>query len=261
MLDIKQIESSFPEDLRPYKRNLLREYLQYKILEIVFDSEFGAKLFFMGGTALHIIHSNTRFSEDLDFDNLGLDHKDFEQLTETIKKKLELEGCNVEIQNVMKGAYQSYIRIPDILFLNGLSRHREEKMLIQIDMEPQGVSYRPDKVILNKFDVFLRINVVSVDLMLSQKIFAIFDRRRPMGRDFYDVVFLFSMTKPNLGYLEAKVDIKGLKALKKKLLLRCKDLDFRQLARDVEPFLYHSKDSKKVLFFQDYIRGLKFEEK
>ncbi len=261
MLDIKQIESFFPENLRPYKRNLLWEYLQYKILEIVFDSEFGAKLSFMGGTALHIVHSNTRFSEDLDFDNLGLDRRDFEQLTERVKKKLELEGYTVDIRNVMKGAYRSYLRIPDILFLNGLSRHREEKMLIQIDMEPQGLSYRPDKVILNKFDVFLRINVVPADLMLSQKIYAIFDRRRPMGRDFYDAVFLFGMTKPNLGYLEAKLGIKGLKALKKRLLLRCKDFDFRQLARDVEPFLYHSKDSKKVLFFQDYIKGLKFEEK
>ena len=70
MLDLKQIESFFPENLKPFKRNLLREYLQYKILESVFDSRFGSRLSFMGGTATHIIHSNNRFSEDLDFDNL-----------------------------------------------------------------------------------------------------------------------------------------------------------------------------------------------
>ena len=77
MLDIKQIESFYPEYLRSFKRNVLQEYLQYKILEIVFDSKFGEKLSLMGGTAAHIIHGSTRFSEDLDFDNLGLTKKEF----------------------------------------------------------------------------------------------------------------------------------------------------------------------------------------
>ncbi|GFP25527.1 hypothetical protein HKBW3S25_01007 [Candidatus Hakubella thermalkaliphila] len=47
MLDLKQIELFYPESLRPFKRNLLLEYLQYKILEIIFDSEFGEKLAFI----------------------------------------------------------------------------------------------------------------------------------------------------------------------------------------------------------------------
>ena len=84
MLNIKQIESFYPESLKPFKRNLLREYLQYKILEIIFDSRYGDKLAFMGGTATRIIHSNTRFSEDLDFDNLGLNKNEFVKLIQLI---------------------------------------------------------------------------------------------------------------------------------------------------------------------------------
>ncbi len=80
MLDIKQIESFYPESLRPFKKNLLREYIQYTMLEAIFDSEIGRKLALLGGTAARIIHGNTRFSEDLDFDNLGLNRNDFEQL-------------------------------------------------------------------------------------------------------------------------------------------------------------------------------------
>ena len=80
MLDIKQIGSFYPEHIRKFKRNILREYIQYKILEIIYASEFGASLIFMGGTATHIIHGNTRFSEDLDFDNLGLGQKEFSGL-------------------------------------------------------------------------------------------------------------------------------------------------------------------------------------
>ena len=101
---------------------------------------------------------------------MGLTEKNFKELTKLIQKRLELEGYVVETKNVFKGAYRSYIRIPNILFENGLSKHKEERLTIQIDAEPQGFDYRPDKIIINKFDVFLRINVVPADLLLAQKI-------------------------------------------------------------------------------------------
>lgn len=258
MLDIKQIESFYPEYLRSFKKNLLREYLQYKILEILFDSTFGERLSFMGGTAAHIIHGNTRFSEDLDFDNLGLDKKEFEQLALLVRKKLQLEGYKAEIKNVFRGAYRCYIRIPDILFVNGLSSHKDEKLLIQIDTEPQGYQYSPEKIIINKFDVFLRINVVPADVLLAQKIYAIFKRKRAMGRDFYDAVFLFGKTKPDPGYLQLKLKIKDMNDLKTRLLDLCSKHNFKDLARDVERFLFNSGDSKKVLFFYDYIYNYDF---
>jgi len=259
MLDIGQIETFYPEYLRAFKRNLLREYLQYKILEIIFDSKFGERLAFMGGTATHIIHGNTRFSEDLDFDNLGLNKKEFEQLANSIQKRLQLEGYNAEIKNVFKGAYRCYIRIPDILFENGLSRHKDEKLLIEIDTEPQGYTYSPEKVIINKFDVFLRINVVPMDILLAQKIYALFKRKRAMGRDFYDAVFLFGKTKPDLGYLELKLKIKNMADLKSEFLAKCSKFNFKDLAKDVEQFLFHPSDSKRVLYFYDYIRNYEFE--
>jgi predicted nucleotidyltransferase component of viral defense system len=258
MLDIKQIESFYPEYLRPFKRNLLREYLQYKILEVIYDSKFAEKLFFMGGTATHIIHQNNRFSEDLDFDNSGLKKNDFAQLAKLIQKRLQLEGYTVETKNVFKGAYRSYLRIPNILFENALSNHKEEKMLIQIDAEPQGFNYHPDKIILNKFDVFLRINVVPPDVLLAQKIYAIFKRKRPMGRDFYDAIFLFAKTKPNLDYLKLKLKVRDRIDLKNKLLSRCKKFNFKQLAKEVEQFLFVPSDSKKVLFFYAFIEKYQF---
>jgi len=255
MLDIKQIESFYPENIRIFKRNLLREYLQYKILEVIFDSEFGEKLVFMGGTAIHIIHQNNRFSEDLDFDNIGLNEKDFEQLIQLIQRRLSLEGYKLEIRNVYKSAYRSYIRFSDILFENKLSSHREEKLLIQVDTEPQKFEYLPEKIILNKFDVFLRINVVPADILLAQKIYAIFNRKRAMGRDFYDTVFLLGKTKPNMDYIRSKLEIRD-NELKDKLLQKCNELDFIYLAKDVETFLFVPDDSKRVLYFYDYIKGL-----
>ena len=62
MLNLKQIEEYYPKNLRAFKKNILREYLQYKILEIIFNSKVVNKLSFLGGTALRIIYNNTRFS-------------------------------------------------------------------------------------------------------------------------------------------------------------------------------------------------------
>lgn len=256
MLDINQIESFYPVQLRVFKKNLLREYLQYKILEIIFDSNFGGKLSFMGGTAIRIVHGNDRFSEDLDFDNLGLTQEDFKKITILVKKKLELEGYVVEIRNVFKRAYHCYLKIPEILYKNELSNYREEKISIRLDTESQGFTYSPEKVIINKFEVFSRINVTPIDILLAQKIYAIFNRRRAMGRDFYDVVFLSGKIIPNLDYLKLKIKINDISDLKNKLMARCKKLDFKRLAQDVEPFLINPHNSKKVLYFYDYVKGV-----
>lgn len=256
MLDLKQIESFYAPALRHFKKNLLREYLQYKILEAVFSSKFPNKLAFMGGTAIHIIHSNTRFSEDLDFDNIGLQKKDFEQLTRFIEKRLNLEGYKTEVKNSFTGAYRSYIRIPRILYENKLSTYEDEKMLIQVDTEPQKFKYQPDKIILNKFDVFTKINAVPVDILLAQKIYAIFMRKRPMGRDFYDAIFLFAKTKPNFDYLKAKMAINDISGLKRKLLEKCPLFNFKQLSQDVQQFLFLPDDAKKVLLFKEYVENL-----
>ncbi|MBU1853628.1 MAG: nucleotidyl transferase AbiEii/AbiGii toxin family protein [Candidatus Omnitrophica bacterium] len=258
MLDVKQIESFYPKYLRQFKRSILREYLQYKILESIFDSKFGNSLVFMGGTATHIIHGNTRFSEDLDFDNLKLERKGFIELSGLIKKRLEREGYIVDIKNVFKNAYTAYLKLPGLLYENNLSRHKEERLLIKIDTEPQNFKYNPEKTIINKFDVFIRIKTVPADLLLSQKICAIFKRKRPMGRDFYDVVFLSGKTKPDLNYLKEKLKIKDNVDLKNRLLEKCKELNFKQLSQDIEQFLFVAADSKKVFLFREYINAIEF---
>lgn len=257
MLNLQEIEKYYPENIRVFKRNILREYLQYKILEIIFNSKYASKLSFWGGTALRIVHGNSRFSEDLDFDNFGLKEKEFGEISALVKKQLMLEGYEVEIKNVFKGAYRCYVRIPRLLFDNRLSGYEEEKILIQIDTAPHKFSYKPEKTILNKFDVFTEINATPLDIILSQKIYAIFNRKTKKGRDFYDAVFLLSQTKPDYKYLEKKLKIKAKDTLRKKLLELCKKLNLKELAKDVEPFLFKPQDSRKILLFGEYLKNAK----
>ena len=130
--------------MRPFKKNLLREYLQYKILEIIFNSEFAGKLAFLGGTALRIIYDNNRFSEDLDFDNFGLGEKEFIDLANAAKGGLEKQGFEVEADNVFKGAFRCKVKLPKILFDNALSPMASEKLVIQIDTAPHDFSFVAD---------------------------------------------------------------------------------------------------------------------
>jgi predicted nucleotidyltransferase component of viral defense system len=97
MFSLNEILPFYPEPQRVFREFILREYLQYKILQIVFEMRGQAeKLCFLGGTALRIIHGNQRFSEDIDFDNTGLTEEEFYGISECIQKKLEQEATKLK---------------------------------------------------------------------------------------------------------------------------------------------------------------------
>jgi len=197
---------------------------------------------FLGGTALRIVHGSTRFSEDLDFDNFDLSDAEFIELGEIIKHDLEAEGLEVAISTKTKNAYRIKIRIPQLLFNEGLASMPEQKILIQVDTVPQNFKYTPDRFILNKFEIFANIATVPKDLLLAQKLYACVNRNRIMGRDFFDVVFLYGIgAKPN-------------KELKEYLLAKTASFNFKALSKDVTPFLFNQKDRNKVELFPDFMK-------
>lgn len=254
MISLSHILAQYPESLRVHRESILKEYLQYKILRSIFETKYSHKLAFLGGTALRIVYGNTRFSEDLDFDNFDLSENEFIELGHFITKDLEFEGLQVEIDAKVAKAYRLKIRIPKLLFDEGLAEMPEQKILIQVDTVPQNFDYRPDKPFLNKFDVFTQINVVPKELLLAQKIYASVNRKRMMGRDFFDIVFLFGLgIKPHFGYLEKNLGIHNEKELRIYMLEKTKECNFELLAQDTEAFLFSPKDKKKVVFFREFI--------
>lgn len=255
MISLSEIEKYYPENLRGFKRFIIREYLQFKILEVIYNSEYALRLIFLGGTCLRIVLGNNRFSEDLDFDNWDLNENDFNSLSAIIKKELEKEGYNVEIKNVLKGAFHCLIRFPGLLFQEGLSGVKEEKILIQLDTEPQHFSFVPQEYLLNRFDIFTEIKVTPPEILLSQKFFAIYNRRRNKGRDFFDISFLLSLSiKPNYDFLKLKMKVRNEKDLKEKILEKCSNIDMEEMARDVAPFLFYEKDINRVLLFPQLLK-------
>jgi len=259
MLDLQQIKNEYSEPLQGYERAIVREYLQHKILQAIFESKQASMLSFLGGTALRIVHGNSRFSEDIELDNFGLSWQAFGELIQKVKLFLELEGFLVETSMAAKGAFHCDLRFPELLYDQGLSPHQQEKILIQLDTVAQGYTYTPEIKILNKFDVFTEIRVTPLNVLLSQKIFTAVNRKRPKGRDFYDITFLLSKTKPDFGFINQKMGITSPESLREELLLKTEAFDFDALAGDVAPFLIAKEQVKRVVKFREFWKQVEMD--
>ncbi len=258
MLSLDSIVKNYPENLRAFKKNIIREYLQYKILYHIFNSPFSNKLSFIGGTALRIAYDNQRFSEDLDFDNFGLSITDFESLIDFVQKKLTQEGFDIEFKVTNKGAFRADIKFKSILEFYGIAVMETEKLLIQVDTAPHNFVYQAQEHILNKFDVFSIILTTPPDILLSQKIRAFFERKRTLGRDIFDIIFLSSKTKPNYDYLKDKLNIDNSKDLKSRISKFVSTLDIKTLKQDLRYMLFNENSVNQIDTFVEHIDKLNF---
>lgn len=255
MITLADIKKPYPEALHVFEGFLLREYLQYRILGIIYTSPFADRLVFLGGTCLRIVHGNRRFSEDLDFDNLGLTKPEFAQVGDLVKRELEREGYEVSAELAGLAAFRCRVRLPGLLFKHGLTGHKEQSILIQLDTEPQRYEYQPEPWFLARWDVRQDIRCCPLPLLLAQKCHAILERKRSKGRDYFDVSFLLGLNvEPDLRYLSEKLAIKNTSELAEVLLAHCAKQDMEHLATDVEKFLFDANGRLGVTRFPQLVR-------
>ncbi len=232
--------------------HLLTEYLQCQILDSLFLQESSAHLSFIGGTSIRIVYGGSRFSEDLDFDNFGLSFQDFQELITATIVDMKQKGYEVDGRFVEKEAFHCYIKFPKILFDHGLSPVQGEKILIRIDTVKKDKIITPRPFILNRFDVYRTILANPLDIILSQKLITILERKREKGRDFFDVSFLWGQTEPNFRYIK---EVTGMEraVFFDALRDRCSKLSLPSLANDVEPFLIYPEQKNRVTDFLAFL--------
>jgi predicted nucleotidyltransferase component of viral defense system len=232
---------------------MLVEYLQYECLDSIFKQKGAEELSFIGGTAIRFIYNSQRFSEDLDFDNFGLDVATLKHLFGKVCKEIEVKGFEVEYRFLTRGKnFHCYLKFPAVLRQYGLPAHHQEKILVSMDAERKIKIVQPEIKPINKFGIFRNIAVNPAPVLLAQKLLAILFRKREKGRDFYDVSFLGGLTKPDYNYIE-QVSGLGKEDFKAKLLKRCLPLNYKTLANDVAPFLFNADQKKRVLNFGEVI--------
>jgi len=253
MLNIQTIKKQYSAEVfRKNPKAVLVEYLQYEFLDSIFKQSNSELLSFIGGTAIRIVYDSSRFSEDLDFDNLGLSYEKFITLIQGAVFDMKNKGFKIDFRFVKKGAYHCYVKFSNLLFENNISQHKDEKILIRIDTVHKNIVSQQRIFTLNKFGIYRKIKVNKVDILLSQKLIAILERKREKGRDFYDVSYLFGITKPNYDFIEKTLKISH-KEFKIKLIERVDKLNMTKLSQDVLPFLINFNDQERILNFKEYI--------
>lgn len=260
MIDLDFIRSFFPpaiaRDSR-FDRYMLKEYLQLLILDHLATTPYINKVSFIGGTNLRLIQGIDRFSEDLDFDCKDLSEQEFMAMTDSVVQYLRQNNLDVETRdkpNPRLTAFRRNLYFPQMLFNLGLTGHKEERLLMKIKVQNQGVEYQPVVANINKMGFFFCVQVPPLDVLCAMKFAAILSRHK--GRDFYDTIFLLSKTKPNLPFLKVRTGITSVDELKAAIAERLKEVDLYQKRRDFMHLLFNESNADRILKFPEVIAAM-----
>ncbi len=260
MIDIEYIRSFFPPIIASqsrFDRYMLKEYLQLQILDHLSTTSYINKISFIGGTNLRIVQGIDRFSKDLDFDCKDLSEEEFMTMTDSVVNYLRNSNIDVETRdkpNPRLTAFRRNLYFPQMLFNLGLTGHRDERLLLKIETQNQGVAYQPIVVNINKMGFFFSIQVPPLDVLCAMKFSAILSRQK--GRDFYDTIFLLSKTNPNMDFLHAKTGISTMEELKNAMKNRLLEIDLNEKKRDFVHLLFNESNAERILKFGEIINGM-----
>ena len=260
MIDINLIKRFFPiqiQDNSIYYKFMLKEYIQLLILDYLSATPYVKKLSFIGGTNLRLVKRIDRFSEDIDFDCQNLSNEEFVKMTDDVLLFLKQNGYRVEARdrkNENLKAFRRSIYFPEFLFDLGLSGHRAERFLIKIESQDQLITYKPEIVNIKGCGFFFPFPVPPDEVLCSMKISALLSRSK--GRDFYDVMFLLGLTKPDYDFLSKKVDINNAIELKQSLEIMLNSIDLKIKIKDFEHLLYNKNKMNLISHFREFINEL-----
>lgn len=260
MIQIDQIRKYFQPQIREnaiFDKYILKEYLQLMIMDYLSSTPYIQDIVFIGGTNLRLVKGIDRFFEDLDFDCKALSNEEFIEMTNGIIRFLERSGLRVESQdkeNPKLTAFRRNIHFPELLFDLGLSGHKEERFLIKVESQNQGVIYKPVIADIKGCGFFFPFPVPSDGVLCSMKIATMLARSK--GRDFYDLMFLLSLSKPDYNFLSKRCDIHNLQEFKDATnkLLETVNLNIKQ--KDFEHLIFNKTNSGKILRFGDFVNSL-----
>jgi predicted nucleotidyltransferase component of viral defense system len=174
-------------------RAIIREYLQSQVIGWMYGDPRSTKLSFVGGTALRLLRGIDRFSEDLDFDNLGVAEAEMDGLLTEMVRRFEAENIEVELAVTHRGEKNYYeLRFPHLLYELGITTNDKEKLKIKLDYSRQWRGQQTETVLFNRYGQIAQVVTNPLSQLLVQKLAAYVGRRQTQPRDMYDVVWLFA---------------------------------------------------------------------
>jgi predicted nucleotidyltransferase component of viral defense system len=176
-------------DLASYFRidrfTIFREYLQLVFLSHVYTQAQAGKVYFKGGTAIHLLFDSPRFSEDLDFSTV-LSAADVNQLIRKTEAEMRREILGIKILLWHRG--KQGIRFKLIY----KSADFKYPTAIRIDVSFEKPLRPVSSPLVTKFPIglFPVVSHLAVEEIMAEKIRALLLRAK--GRDVFDLWFLLS---------------------------------------------------------------------
>ena len=237
-----------------HARNVMREYLQARILNGLQRAGAMIPLAFHGGTALRFLYATARYSEDLDFAlERNKSRYDFRTYLQTIKSELTAEGYALELKaNDKRTVHSAFIRFSGLLYELGLSSHQSEVLAVKIEVDtnpPAGAGLATSVV---RRHLTLQLQHHDPASLLAGKLHAILQRSYIKGRDLYDLLWYLSDSTwppPNLtllnnalqqtGWAGKPLSEENWRAVVRK---RLQMISWERVGDDVRPFLEQGAD-------------------
>lgn len=235
-------------------RNLMREYLQARILGALQRAGAMIPLAFHGDTALRFLYASARYSEDLDF-ALERDKSryNFRRYLHAIQNEFMFEGYAVDFKvSDKKVVHSGFMRFPGLLYEVGLSPHRTEILAVKIEVDtnpPIGAGLTTSVV---RRHIALHLQHHDRASLLAGKLHAFLKRSFLKGRDLYDLLWYLSdpdWPEPNLKFLNHALQQTGWsneplheESWRAAVRKRLETVDWLAVKNDVRPFLESGVD-------------------
>jgi len=208
-----------------------REFLQLYLLNGLYSLTGSERVFFKGGTALHLIYKTPRFSEDLDF-TVGFSENKFKDLIREVFLQSE-KGIQISFKEKKTITGKSYLATAEFPNLS-------YEVFVKLDFSFREVCKDPQKSIVEtSFPILFKSYVyhLSEREIFAEKVRAILTRRK--GRDIYDLWFLLNrevrfddkLVKDKLSYYKIKGDYRG------KLIEKVNSFSKEEFVLDLLPFV------------------------
>jgi len=260
MISIEQIKNFYQTTMSGnavFLKHILKEYVQLLVLDYLSSTHYVRKITFIGGTSLRLVKGIDRFSEDLDFDCKNFSEEEFVEMSNDVLIFLQRNGFKVQAREKDKSkltAFRRSLYFPGLLFEMGLSGHKDERFMLKLEAQDQGIRYVPAVGFIKGCGFFFSFPVPTDGVLCAMKISAMLARCK--GRDYYDVMFLLAQSKPDYSFLSARCGIHDLPEMKEAIEKSLKTVNLNQKQKDFEHLLFNSSNSRSILRFREFINSL-----
>jgi predicted nucleotidyltransferase component of viral defense system len=237
-------------------RGIIREYLQSLFISRLYQDPASAKLSFIGGTSLRLLRNIPRFSEDLDFDVLGLSNEEVVQLIKKTVAIFERENIAIELNTTLKGA-KTYcnLKFPMLLSALKISTNPKEKLMIKVDFTSNWKGVRTETVLFSRYGVIEQVVTNLLDQLLVQKLTAYINRQQTQPRDIYDVVWLYAQgARVDWQFVEVNGLDNLIETAERKLATEAIS---NIMKLRLQPFLFEEMEINKLHLFGDVLKKLR----